>query len=128
MRRRKTYDERTGRNTRAAATLARAISRPVVEIVEENPVTGYVDRAWRPEEMQRYSNQDIAAALAGQRVFDEEELLQSIPPSAIKYAVTQKWLSRGQVAGQFWVTVKAATELKLPRKAGGMTLKFAKVA
>jgi hypothetical protein len=123
--RRKTYAQRTRADTRAAAILAAAVSRPVV--IEED-VNGFVAREWRAEELQTYKQADIVAALSGQRFFDEEELLQTIPPSAIRYSVSKGWLLKGAIAGTYWVTEKGATELRLPRKVAGVTLKFAKAA
>jgi hypothetical protein len=46
-------------------------------------------------------------------------VLDTIPPSAIKYCLTKKWLRPHGNNGFYFVTETAAFDLKLPRKFKG---------
>ncbi|HEY5411309.1 MAG TPA: hypothetical protein VIJ94_11350 [Caulobacteraceae bacterium] len=123
MARRRSYLDRTHANTRGAKLLAAAfVARPVfVNDEDGNPV-----RQWRADEMQTYTVAEITQALRGRRAHESFELLEFIPPSAIKYCVSRGWLV--DQAGLYFVTEKAAADLHLPRTTPGMSLKFLKVA
>lgn len=122
IRKLRSYDARTGRNTAGAAIIAKAfVERPVFLETAE----GCMVREWKPEEMQSYSNADIAEAIGGRRAVERDEMLGTIPMSAVKYCVTKGWLWMDRM-GLYWVTEKAATELKLPRKSAGATIRFLK--
>lgn len=121
----RTYEQRTRMNTQGARLLAKAfVERP--QFIADD--AGNMVRQWRAEELQTFKNADIAAVLSGFRALETHELLEGIPPTAIKYAVTKGWLVMDRVAGFYWVTDKAAFDLKLPRKVGGLTIKFLKMA
>jgi hypothetical protein len=120
---RRSYEERTGLTSRAAKISLAAINdKP--EFVEDED--GHRMRVWKTEELSSYSHQDIADALRGRHIVEREDLLETIPPSAIKYAVTKQWLRRDERGGWFYVTDKAVFELRLPRQVRGRRIQFAK--
>lgn len=125
-RRRTSYEQRTRSNTPAARAIAKAFcARP--EVVED--ADGFLVRQWKPEEMQTYTQDEVAGALKRKRAVEHNELLEVIPPSAIKYAVTKHWLKPAAVGTYYMVTDRAAADLALPRKtAEGWTIRFAKAA
>lgn len=106
------YEARTGMHSKAAKICAKAQVEKVV-FIEDND--GHQIRQWKPEELQRYSNDDIKLALRLSRAVEPEDMLQFVPPSAIKYCETKGWIVK-QPGGFFLVTRKAAAELELPRK------------
>lgn len=123
MGRRKSYDQRTGRSSRSAAVLAKAfLERPEMVLNAQ----GDLERVWQQHELQSYTHADIVQALRGRRAHERYELLEFIPPSAIKYACTKRWLV--EQGGLFLVTDRAAVDLGLPRKGAMGALKFLKVA
>jgi hypothetical protein len=118
---RRSYEERTGMTSRAARIHFKAVNdKP--EFTEDDD--GHRIRLWKTEEMSSYSHQDIADALRGRNVVEREDLLEVIPPSAIKYAVTKQWLV--PESGWFRVTDKAVFELRLPRVIRGRKIRFTK--
>lgn len=118
---RRTYEQRTRANTVGARMLAEAFTRKI----EFTEVGGDLVRQWRADELQAYKNSDIGSAISRRRAFEHNELLADIPPTAIKYAVTKGWLVL--TGGLYWVTEKAAAELKLPRKGhDGLSIRFLK--
>jgi hypothetical protein len=119
-RKRRSYEERAGLNSRAAKITLKAINDAPEfrETIEGNRV-----RVWKSSEMSSYSNADVASALRGHYVIEEEEMLATIPPSAIKYAVTKRWLEKTP-AGWFYVTTTARAELKLPSSVRGRKIRF----
>lgn len=122
--RRKSYEVRSRSNTPAAKALAEAFCRKIEYQVGPD---GERLRVWRPDELQTYKNDDIASAIARRRAFEYAELLEEIPPTAIKYALTKGWLRL--IDGLYWVTEKGAAELKLPRRTfDGVTIRFLKAA
>lgn len=122
MGRRRSYDERSRSNTEAAKILANAFCREIEFTTNEQ---GDRVRVWRADELQTFKHDDIANAIRRRRALEQVELLEEIPPTAIKYAVTKRWLI--QSGGLYFVTDRAAAELSLPRKDGnGATIRFAK--
>ena len=121
MGRRKTWAQRTRANTAAAKKLAKAFNeKPVIEVRE----FGEEWRVWDRSHVA--TNDEVRKAIMRQRAIEECDLSLELPPSAIKDAVTRKWLLR--VGSLLMVTEKARDDLKLPRQTGsGMTIKFAKV-
>ena len=118
---RRSYDERTGRCTRAAKIAAKAAVEKPVFIEDED---GHRIRQWKPEEMRRYGNEQIIEALRLRTVVEPEEMLGFVPPPAIKYCVTKGWIAKAQVGGFYHVTRKAAAELNLPRTLNGRKIRF----
>jgi hypothetical protein len=120
--RKRSYVDRTGMTTRSARVLAKAINeRPAfIEDADEHLI-----RQWKPEELQRYSNDDIKSALRFRHVAEAEELTETIPPTAVKYGVTKGWLRQDERGGWYHVTRKAAAELDLPRQHRGRKIRFA---
>lgn len=118
---RASYEVRSGMCQRAAKIAAKAMVEKPVFIEDED---GHLIRQWKPEEMQRYSNDDIKAALRLRRVVEAEEMLEFIPPPAIKYCVTKGWIVKAENAPFYYVTRKAAAELDLPRKHQGRAIQF----
>ena len=113
------YERRSRQNTRGAAIMFRAFNdKP--EFVED--ADGHMIRQWKKHELRTYTTGDIQIALRGANALDEEDMLEHIPPSAIKYCVTKGWLFRD---GPFYrVTRKAAAALALPHSVGGRKIHF----
>jgi hypothetical protein len=108
---RKSYEDRTGLSTRAAKTLIAAhFTKP--ETKEDD--NGNVIRVWKSSEMSSYSNADIASCLVNKVAVEPNEMLGTVPPSAIKYAVTKGWLLPNASQTLYRVTLKGAIELNLP--------------
>jgi hypothetical protein len=108
---RKSYETRTGANTRAAAILAKAVvEKP--KFFED--ADGNIVRAWQSSEMSSYSNADLANALRNRVAVEPGEMLGTVPPSAIKYCVTKGWLVPNEAKTLYAVTFKAACDLDLP--------------
>src|ERR1051326_2367761 len=106
------YERRIGVNTRAAKIAAKAMVEKPVFIEDAD---GHLIRQWKPEELQRYGNDQIIEALRLRTAFEPEDMLEFVPPSAIKYCETKGWIVR-QTGGFYRVTRKAAAELDLPHK------------
>ena len=121
---RKTYSDRTGATGRGAKILAKAMTEKP-EFAEN--ANGDLVRVWKKEDLQRFTHDDIAAALLGLRVIEEDDMIERVPGTAVKYAVTNGWLMRDpKIASILWVTVKGAAALKLPATVRGRTIKFVK--
>lgn len=121
---RRSYDQRSRSNTPAAKILAEAVCRKIEYSVDRN---GDRVRTWRKDELQTYKNDDIARAVSRRRALEYSDLLEDIPPTAVKYALTKQWLVLS--GGFYFVTEKAAAELKLPKRTfDGMTIRFARAA
>jgi len=113
------YDVRSGSASRAGAIAFKAFNEAPVFDEDDD---GHLIRQWKPEELQRYTNEDIKNALRGRHVVELEDCLEYVPESAVKYAVTKGWLFK---EGFFYrVTRKAAAELELPRTVGGRKIHF----
>ena len=113
------YEVRSGSASRAGGIAFKAFNE-VPEFVED--ADGHLIRQWKPSELQTYTTDDIVQAVRGRHAVEAEDMLEYIPPSAIKYAVTKGWLFQD---GPFYrVTRKAAAELDLPRSVGGRKLHF----
>ena len=103
-------------NSRASISLAAAVVlKP--ETIED--ADGYTVRVWKSSEMSSYSNSDIASCLANRVAVEPGEMLGTVPPSAIKYAVTKGWLMPNDGKTLYRVTLKGAIELDLPLRFKG---------
>ncbi|HEV8030614.1 MAG TPA: hypothetical protein VGP42_06305 [Stellaceae bacterium] len=118
---RQSYAVRSGMVTRAASIVAKAVVEAPVFVTDED---GHRMRQWKAEELQRYTTEDIKSALRLRRAVEKEEMLEFVPPSAIKYCQTKGWIVQAEGAPYFFVTRKAATELDLPRKHQGRAIQF----
>jgi len=120
--RRTTWAQRTGHNTKSASLLFRA-HNDAPQFIED--ADGHRSRVWQAHELQSYAKNDIVTAVRFQRAVEREDLLEHIPPSAVKWAVTKGWLFESTTTkGVFWVTRKAAAELDLPRTHQGRKIQF----
>jgi len=117
----RTYADRTGMTGRSARILAKAVTEWPAFIEDAD---GHRIRQWKPDEMQSYSNDDIKSALRFNHVVEVEDLLETLPPSAVKYCATKGWL-RLSAGGWYEVTRKAAVDLDLPRQHRGRKVRFA---
>jgi hypothetical protein len=115
-RRRKSYEDRTKSNTRAAITLAKATFAKPESIEDED---GNVMRVWQKNELQTYTNDMIATALSNRVAVEYNEMLGVIPPTAVKYCVTKGWLVTNPGKTLYRVTLKGAVELNLPMRFRG---------
>jgi hypothetical protein len=114
---RKSYEDRTGLSSRAAKILiAATFTKP--ETTED--ADGNVMRVWKQSELQTFKNVDIAAALANRVAVEHNEMLGTIPPTAIKYAVTKGWLLPNVSRSLYRVTLKGAIDLNLPMHFRGL--------
>jgi hypothetical protein len=112
---RDSYVARTGMNTRACKILI-AAHQVKIEFVEDED--GNSIRVWKSSESSSYSNADLKACLSNRVAVEANEMLGTVPPSAIKYCVTKGWLiPHGSL---YRVTLKAALELDLPMRFKGL--------
>jgi len=113
---RKSYEDRTGMAKRANIILVKAIhTKP--ETIEDDE--GNVMRVWKSSEMSSYSNADIASCLVNRVAVEANEMLGTVPPSAIKYCVTKGWLIPNARKTLYLITLKGAIDLDLPMKFRG---------
>ena len=113
---RKSYEDRTGMNKRASVILAAAVFvRPEMKDDED----GNRVRVWKSSEMSSYSNADIASTLTNRVAVEPGDMLGTVPPSALKYAVTKGWLVPNDNHTLYRVTLKGAIELDLPLRFKG---------
>ena len=116
---RSSYDERVGRCSRAVKIAAQALTDKPVFVEDED---GHRIRQWKYEELGHFTQADIAQALWRCQVVEVEDLLETILPTAIRFAATKGWL---YADGPFLrVTLKAAKELDLPRTVNGRKIRF----
>jgi hypothetical protein len=124
---RKSYEDRTGLSTQAAKILIAAIHTKPATV--EN-AEGNVMRVWKSSEMSSYTNADVASCLANRVAVEPAEMLGTVPPSAVKYAVTKGWLLPNASKTLYRVTLKGAIELDLPMnfkgQHGGRKIPFAR--
>jgi hypothetical protein len=113
--RRKSYDERTGRNKGAARVAAKALSGYFDRKYEEDEHGDRI-RVFGKGEARRITNDDIREWLLGKRVTDVTEAREFVTEAAFKWCERHGYI-RKDSAGlpRWWVTRKAADELKLPR-------------
>jgi hypothetical protein len=123
-RRRSTWEQRTAVGSRAARILAKAATEKPVFIEDDD---GHRMRQWKPEDLQRFTNDDIRRALRLNRTVEPESMLEFIPPSAIRYCQTKGWIVKDPKGAFFWVTRRAAAELDLPRQHQGRKIQFLKI-
>ena len=108
---RKSYEIRTGMNSRANRILVAAMAdKPKFHEDED----GNLIREWKTSELQRYSNSDIANCLLNRVAVTPGEMLGTVPPTAIKYCVTKGWLVPNASSTLFTVSLKGAIDLDLP--------------
>lgn len=108
---RKSYEARTGMNSRA--------NRIIVAAMAEKPAfhedaDGYIIREWKKDDLQRFTNEQIASCLRNTLAVTPAEMLGTVPPTAIKYCVTKGWLVANASGSILTVTLKAAIDLDLP--------------
>ena len=110
------YAARTGMDKRSAKILVAAhIVKP--ETFEDDQ--GNVVRVWKSAEMSSYSNADIASTLRNRVAVEPNEMLGTVPPSAIKYCVTKGWLVPNASKTLYSVTLRGAVDLNLPLRFKG---------
>ena len=108
---RKSYADRTGMSSRASVTLAAAVVLKPETFEDDN---GNTIRVWKSSEMSSYSNSDIASTLVNRVAVEPNEMLGTVPPSAIKYCVTKGWLIPNADKTLYRITLKGAIDLDLP--------------
>jgi len=110
------YAARTGMDKRSAKILVAAhIVKPETYQDED----GNVIRVWKSSEMSSYSNADIASTLRNRVAVEPNEMLGTVPPSAIKYCVTKGWLVPNASRTLYSVTQRGAIDLNLPLRFKG---------
>ena len=108
------YAARTGIDTRVAIHLAKGHFEKIEYTDDED---GNRIRVWKSSESSSYSNADLKTCLMNRVAVEANEMLGTVPPSAIKYCVTKGWLiPHGSL---YRVTLKAALELDLPMRFRG---------
>ena len=108
---RKSYADRTGMSSRASIILAAAVILKPETHEDDN---GNTIRVWKSSEMSSYSNADIASCLRNRVAIEANEMLGTVPPSAVKYSVTKGWLIPNESKTLYRITIRAAIELDLP--------------
>jgi len=103
-------------SARSSIILAAALIVKPETFEDEN---GNTIRVWKSAEMSSYSNADIAGCLINRVAVEPNEMLGTVPPSAIKYAVTKGWLVPNSDKTLYRVTLKGAIELDLPLRFKG---------
>lgn len=122
VRRRLTYEQRTGQLSRAAKVLCQSVNDGPVFVEDED---GNRVRQWTREEVRNWRQFDVAPALTRVRIVEIAQLLGEIPLSAIKNAMFNGWIVKDPQAPFYWVTKKAQRDLGLPAKDRmGRTLKL----
>jgi hypothetical protein len=112
---RASFAARTGMDSRACKILV-AAHQVKIQFYEDED--GNLIRAWKANELQSYTNADLKQCLSNRVAFETNDMLGTVPPSAIKYCVTKGWLiPRGSL---FLVTMKSARELDLPMRFRGL--------
>lgn len=110
------YAARTGMDKRSAKILVAAhMVKP--ETFEDDQ--GNVVRVWKSAGMPSYSNADIASTLRNRVAVEPNEMLGTVPPSAIKYCVTKGWLVPNASRTLYSVTLRGAVDLGLPLRFKG---------
>lgn len=113
---RNAYAARTGMDKRSAKILVAAhIVKPETFADEQ----GNVIRAWKSAEMSWSSNADVASTLRNRVAVEPDEMLGTVPPSAIKYCVTKGWLVPNESKTLYSVTLRGAVDLDLPLRFKG---------
>ena len=98
-------------NTRTCKILI-AAHQVKIEFVEDED--GNNIRVWKQSESSFYTNADLKACLSNRVAVEANEILGTVPPSAIEYCVTKGWLiPHGSL---YRVNLKAALELDLPMR------------
>lgn len=113
---RRSYEARTGMNTRAAIVLAKALTEKPETIEDDD---GNVIRLWKSSESSSYTNANLRDCLRNRVAIEANEMLGTVPPSAIKYCVTKGYLLPNAGKTLFFITLKAAIELDLPLRFKG---------
>ena len=122
-RRRKSYAARTGMDARSSKIIVNAMFGKQPEFSEDED--GNLIRKWLLSESSSYSNADLASCLRNRVAVEANEMLGTVPPSAIKYCVTKGWLiPKGAL---FLVTRRAAIDLNLPLRFRGTHLNGRKI-
>jgi hypothetical protein len=103
-------------SARSSIILAAALIVKPETFEDEN---GNTIRVWKSAEMSSYSNADIAGCLINRVAVEPNEMLGTVPPSVIKYAVTKGWLVPNSDRTLYRVTLKGAIELDLPLRFKG---------
>jgi len=98
-------------SSRASVTLAAAVVLKPETFEDDN---GNTIRVWKSSEMSSYSNSDIASTLVNRVAVEPNEMLGTVPPSAIKYCVTKGWLIPNADKTLYRITLKGAIDLDLP--------------
>jgi hypothetical protein len=110
------YAARTGMDKRSAKIL---VAAHIVKLETFEDDQGNVVRVWKSAEMSSYSNADIASTLRNRVAVEPNEMLGTVPPSAIKYCVTKGWLVPNACKTLYSVTLRGAVDLNLPLRFKG---------
>ena|ERR1700722_11359852 len=111
IRARKSYEARTGMNSRANRILVAAMAEKPVFKEDDN---GNLIREWQKKDEQRFTNAQLADCLRNRVAVEPGEMLGTVPPTAIKYCVTKGWLVPNASASLYTITLKGAIDLDLP--------------
>jgi len=76
-------------------------------------------------DQQSYTNDDMRRALSRRRAVELHEILEHVPPTAVGYMQTKRWIEKDPRGGFFHVTRKAWLDLGLPsRDREGRKIRF----
>jgi hypothetical protein len=112
------YERRTGMNTRASIITAKAlIVKP--ETVEDD--CGNIVRVWQKSELLSWTFEQLASTLRNRVAVEPNEMLGTVPPSAIKWATNKGWIVPNTSKSLYSVTLRGAIDLNLPLRFKGGT-------
>ena len=114
---RKSYAARTRMDSRTSTIIVKALFGKKPEFFEDED--GNLIRKWLPSESSSYSNENLRDCLRNRVVVEPNEMLGTVPPSAIKYCVTKGWLVPNANKTLYSVTLRGAVDLNLPLRFKG---------
>jgi hypothetical protein len=114
VKRRKSYAERSGMNSRAIRIQIKEANGGFDRTYEEDQETGVRRRIFKGDEWRHITNEDVRNMLIGQRVIDLDHALEYVTPSTVKWCERSGYLRRDDRGPYWWVTAKAAGEFNLP--------------
>lgn len=88
---RRSYIQRSGNQTRAASALYRAFNT-TPSFVED--ADGHQIRQWEGSEIYALRHDDIKTALTRHRIVEREDMLEFVPSGSITYALTRAGASK----------------------------------
>lgn len=115
VRKRRSYEERTAMNTKAAAIARGALRSIVGRQFITDPKTGRRERVFTAQDW--CGPEDVRAWLLNRRVVELDDALEFVSRAVLRFLIDGGYL-RKDAAGFWWITRKAAEKYDLPRVMG----------